>query len=403
MKILLHSNAPWAGSGYGQQCAQYAVLFREAGHDVAISTNWGLQGAGLNWDGIKVYPGDNAWGNKTLPIVAAHHGGGDASVVQVITLLDVHVLKQARLGDLNIASWCPVDHDPCPVRVADYFRRTRAVPIAMSRFGEQALADVGQEPYYVPHGVDTDVFCPHEDRLAAREAMQVPADAFVIGMVARNQGSSPCRKAFPQVFSAFASFRSRHDDAYLYLHTDMYGFEDGINLFAMADAYGIPKGSYSWTHQGNVELGLVEPPELAALYNAFDVLANPSFGEGFGIPIVEAQACGTPVIVTNHTAMPELCGAGWVVGGPRLYDPSQGAFWRMPSEAEILDAMEAAYQTAGALREQARAFALPYDSQLVMADHWQPVLEALEERMDLGREVPPFDLAGARQQKGVPA
>ena len=38
MKILLHSNAPWAGSGYGQQCAQYAVLFREAGHDVAIST-----------------------------------------------------------------------------------------------------------------------------------------------------------------------------------------------------------------------------------------------------------------------------------------------------------------------------------------------------------------------------
>jgi glycosyltransferase involved in cell wall biosynthesis len=401
VKILLHSNAPWAGSGYGGQTALFAERFARAGHDVAISTNWGLQGQGLNWGDTKVYPGDNAWGNRTLPIIAAHHAGGQASACQVITLLDVHVMKQARLADLQLAAWVPVDHQPCPKRVHDFFLRTQATPIAMSRFGEDALTKVGLKPHYVPHGVDCTVFQDTGARAEARDKMQLPPDAFVVGMVARNQGGADswCRKAFPQVFAAFAAFHQRHNDAMLYLHTDMFGFEQGINLFAMATAYGIPPDAYSWTHQGDHELGLVAPDELARMYSAFDVLANPSLGEGFGIPIVEAQACGTPVIVTDHTAMPELCGSGWIVGGQRVYDATQGAFWRVPSEAEILDAMEQAYDKAAGMRERARAFAVAYDADLVMADYWVPVLAALEGKLARGREVQPFDLAGARHQQ----
>lgn len=54
--------------------------------------------------------------------------------------------------------------------------------------------------------------------------------------------------------------------------------------------------------------GRVSEHELAALYRGALALVFPSFYEGFGLPIVEAFACGTPVITSNVTAMPEIAG-----------------------------------------------------------------------------------------------
>src|SRR5690606_17951882 len=56
------------------------------------------------------------------------------------------------------------------------------------------------------------------------------------------------------------------------------------------------------------------PAMLNKLYNAADVFILPSAGEGFGVPVIEAQASGCPVIVTDFTAQTELCGAGWLIG-----------------------------------------------------------------------------------------
>jgi hypothetical protein len=64
---------------------------------------------------------------------------------------------------------------------------TGATPVAMSRFGERALRDAGFDPLYAPHGVETSVFRPAEDRLAMRRFFKLPEDAFVIGMVANNR------------------------------------------------------------------------------------------------------------------------------------------------------------------------------------------------------------------------
>jgi glycosyltransferase involved in cell wall biosynthesis len=50
---------------------------------------------------------------------------------------------------------------------------------------------------------------------------------------------------------------------------------------------------------------------MAHLYNSLDVLMNASSGEGFGVPIIEAQACGVPVLTHNATSMTELTFYGY--------------------------------------------------------------------------------------------
>ncbi len=68
---------------------------------------------------------------------------------------------------------------------------------------------------------------------------------------------------------------------------------------------------------GVTALGFVPDDQLPALYRGASVVAYPSLFEGFGIPVVEAMACGTPVVASSHASLDESCGDAAVRADPR--------------------------------------------------------------------------------------
>jgi glycosyltransferase involved in cell wall biosynthesis len=80
-------------------------------------------------------------------------------------------------------------------------------------------------------------------------------------------------------------------------------------VFSGSGAAGIAAHISEHGLTGNVHFaGTVEESRLPSLYRGATALLFPSLYEGFGLPIVEAMACGTPVITSNVTAMPEIAG-----------------------------------------------------------------------------------------------
>jgi len=65
-----------------------------------------------------------------------------------------------------------------------------------------------------------------------------------------------------------------------------------------------------------VLLGYVGDDDLPALYNASDLFVYPSLYEGFGLPALEAMACGTPVVTSNTSSLPEVVGDAAIMVDP---------------------------------------------------------------------------------------
>jgi len=153
----------------------------------------------------------------------------------------------------------------------------------------------------VPLGVDLDTFHPKDKRLS-RQTMTLPAqlhDAFVVGCIARNQP----RKRLDLTAVHFAEWvkAASIEDAYLYIQTAPTS-EAAFDVSSIMQYYGL-------LHR----LVLFQPalkrtmPEsmMAAIYNSFDVYFTTTQGEGWGLPVMEAMACGVPVIAPDWSALGE--------------------------------------------------------------------------------------------------
>jgi glycosyltransferase involved in cell wall biosynthesis len=87
--------------------------------------------------------------------------------------------------------------------------------------------------------------------------------------------------------------------------------------------------------QDVIRTGYVADGELPALFSAAAVFVYPSFFEGFGLPPIEAMACGTPVVTSGVTSLPEVVGDAAVIVDPRRPDDIAAALLRVLTDADL--------------------------------------------------------------------
>jgi glycosyltransferase involved in cell wall biosynthesis len=85
--------------------------------------------------------------------------------------------------------------------------------------------------------------------------------------------------------------------------------------------------------------GFVDEPDLRAIYSAATVCACPSFYEGFGFTALEAMACGTPVVCSSATSLPEVAGQGALYADPHSPEEIASQLLRIFSDADLRAAL----------------------------------------------------------------
>ena len=427
MKILWVSNAPWGPSGYGSQTRQVGLRIAQAGYEIEFSTNDGSKGQTTGrelaekmrnpaWSDLLVRGSGQDRFSRDKIREDFERSGAD----WILSLYDAWVYTEQTsdpLADLpHVTGWVPVDHYPTPLALYGWMGSHSS--IAMSRFGFDCLTDTtkamaagGGQTFPVslaPHAVD-DVFRP-ADGMRFRDLIDVPRDAYLVGIVAANYGTRIYdRKGWSDMSAAASRFMAAHPDAYRYVHT-VNKTHDGIDLPLRFQFTGVPADRLRWADQYALKDLLVSDEQMAEIYSSFDVLLNTSRGEGFGLPGIEAQACGTPVILSNWTAQTELVAAhpwngnlgneshpsGWLVSVDPDWDPRQGADFAKPRIGSIIGALEEAYARRGdqALRDAAIAKAETYRADVVFDTYWRPILAEMEAAL-----VPPSVIPLNREQR----
>jgi len=183
-----------------------------------------------------------------------------------------------------------------------------------------------------PPGADVEVFKPVAGRDEHRAGLGLPAGHYIIGTVMRNQP----RKLFPDLIEAFAGLRRAghpdvRDRAFLYMHTAYpdQGW-DIVRLVLDAGVGDRTLVTYRCKACGHAFPSLLAGPtaacprckaiaatmpdssrgltreQLAGVYQTFDCMVQYSTNEGFGMPMVEAAACGVPVFAVDYSAMSDV-------------------------------------------------------------------------------------------------
>lgn len=382
--VSLASNSIGSSTGYGVQGKYLAEKLLKHGVKVANLSNYGLEGRvdtiRTKHGDVKHYPRGQVLYSED--VMQLWHKDFTRSFPELksylFTLYDVWVYNNLKF-DGEIISWVPLDHITLPPLVAKFLLRDQVTPIAMSPHGKRQLDEAGIDSTYIPHAVDTKVFKPTDtyEGMPTREYLQVPEDAFLVSMVQANKANGQIhRKALAEQFLAFGMFRKEYPNSYLYLHMEPNKAFGGFDLPKLLKACGLDQSCVLMADSDILRTGY--PQEfLSAIYTASDVLLGCSYGEGFGVPVVEAQACGTRVITSGFAATQDLAGPdSWIVGGQPFWDEAQQAFFSIPFVQSIVEALKEAHDAPKGASQEAITFAKQFDVDFVWDNYWKPFWES---------------------------
>lgn len=222
-----------------------------------------------------IFVGNYAKSLHKIPHIFTYHGF--APIRFWINPLQKLKMIDHRIGTF-IALRFNVDH---VITVSNFLRKEL---IKFYRFPDKKIS-------IIYNGVDVKKFNPKINSSKLRKKLKIEKNPVILylGRLSPYKGVDYLIKAIPYVVKQIPSAK------FLIAGTIRY---DVVRIHELINKLGIKKSL--------IFLGYVPDNELPQVYAACDVFCYPSLWEGFGIPPIEAQACGKPVIAFNHCALPEV-------------------------------------------------------------------------------------------------
>lgn len=382
------SNSPGSPTGYGVQAELLISKLLEHNARVAVQSNWGREGnigeVPVGRHRIREYPkGFRMYSEDVIPLWHRHWVDENPGIKQAIfTLYDVWVYNPLTFEGVYpqgqeppIISWVPLDHISLPPAVAQFLKRPNVIPVTMAPHGQRQLEAAGIASTYIPHAIDTKIYKPTEtiQGTPARRWLGFKDSDFIVGIVAANKAAGELhRKAFAENLLAFSIFAKDKPGVKLYIHAEPSRVFGGFHLPTLMQALGIKPEQVVLPEPFLFRVGY-PTEDMAGVYSAMDVMLATSYGEGFGVCGIEAQAAGTRVITSGFAATADLYSEdSWAVSGQAFWHESQAAFFVVPSVEQIVEKLELAYQVGRGRSEKSIEFASQFDIEKVWAEKWLP-------------------------------
>jgi glycosyltransferase involved in cell wall biosynthesis len=308
MKILYYTNPPYTVSGYGRCCRWISKFLKEDGHEVGIAPNVAFGPGTIDLDGMTVHA-QGAHFSEEPTIWHYVKNNYECLLFQYDIWAMRRMIDLIRSQRVVFVPYVPLDHAEIHPIVIDKLKVATYI-IAMCKYGLNQLIRAGfKNSVYIHHGVDCNVYKPiyNKEGVIPREQLKqelgFEPDAFVIGLIKMNKG---LRSALPEQLEIIKMFIDQNPDikTRIYMHTEVnseggYNLEMVLNMLGMG---GLAKAAdiYKYFAGGYSDIG------MAKIYNACDVTMACTYSEGFGMPVPESMACGTPVVAGDYTSMTEI-------------------------------------------------------------------------------------------------
>ena len=277
----------------------------QAGHRVHyIAIDSAMSGT-FGRNGYVVYPGKRATSRGaewTFPSII-----NDVSPHVIISHWDIQenhtILGQHHRNTVWIAQ-TPLDVE----EIDDHVKRLVSIPDFRVFLTNRAYEMFGDKrtSFHIPLSVDTSVFKPGPKDIDTMTDLNLTTDDFVLLFVGRPNW----RKNIPVMLATIHELvhhRGRKN-VKMVMHTSFDDPALPVSYDQMALGMDVNdnlvfSGGHKWDKG-------VPPETLANLYRTSDVYFSPHAGEGFGVPMVEAMACGVPVVATKYTSTHDFVAPG---------------------------------------------------------------------------------------------
>lgn len=365
-----------AGATTGFATATHAIgerLVEDYGHDVSVlavnyrGDSWSCNRHRDHVTPLRLYRPDT---------IVGHDIYGRSRMIEMLAKVDPEVVvflsdPQIILGTLfdnkydpenillryrPVLSYIPCDGINLPTSWTEVLPQVTNV-VTMSKWG-QSLYSPSRMVY---HGIDTDLWWPIDEKpkvtsagivcktkADCKRAFGFDPDHFLVGRVDTNSG----RKDYPALVKALWPLMKKYKDIDVHFHCADEAPGVGIRFQAMLSREAdIDAGRFHFPGLHSTFEGWAQQ-DMNVLLSAFDCFVSTSRGEGFGLTLGEAAACGIPIVAQNISAIPEVVGEGGILLEPKglITVPSGEDNW-LPDPEAFTAAIERLYHSRGLRRD----------------------------------------------------